>query len=311
MRIAITGGTGFIGRHLARLLIKEGHVVVLIARGFDDRDKEIRSLKQAEFISTDLNNQEKLTEVFKDCEAVAHCAGINREIGQQTYQKVHVEGAKNVVSAAKRAGVKKILLMSFLRARPKCQSPYHESKWMAEEIIRSSGLDYTIIKAGIIYGKGDHMLDHLSHAIYTIPLFASVGFFEKLIRPVSVDDITNIIKASLAENRLTNQTVAVTGPQEMLFSEAVRRVAKVLKKNIKVFPLPAWFHYLLAWVTERTMRIPLVSRAQVKMLSEGIIEGWPPCDQLPEDLKPKIRFTDEQILQGLPEPGPFNKKDFF
>jgi len=71
--------------------------------------------------------------------------------------------------------VKRILLMSFLRARPNCNSPYHESKWAAEEIVRQSGLDYTIFKAGIVYGRGDHMLDHLSHALHTLPFFATVG----------------------------------------------------------------------------------------------------------------------------------------
>jgi uncharacterized protein YbjT (DUF2867 family) len=60
----------------------------------------------------------------------------------------------NLVEAARRVGVKKIVMMSFLRARPNCGSPYHESKWAAEEIVRTSGLDYTIIKAGMVYGAG-------------------------------------------------------------------------------------------------------------------------------------------------------------
>ena len=77
--------------------------------------------------------------------------------------------------AAKAAGVKQIILLSFLRARPNCGSPYHESKWEAEEIVRKSGLDYTIFKSGVIYGKGDHMLDHLSHAFHTFPFFAFIG----------------------------------------------------------------------------------------------------------------------------------------
>jgi NADH dehydrogenase len=64
--------------------------------------------------------------------------------------------------------------MSFLRARPKCGTACHESKWAAEEIVRSFELDYTVIKAGMIYGRGNHMLDHLSHSLYTLPCFATV-----------------------------------------------------------------------------------------------------------------------------------------
>ncbi|GAA4385573.1 hypothetical protein GCM10023152_36560 [Agromyces bauzanensis] len=117
-----------------------------------------------------------MTRAFEGCEVVAHCAGINREIGDRTYQRVHIEGTANVIEAAKRAGVRKVIMLSFLRARPDCGSPYHESKWAAEELIRDSGLDYTILKAGMIYGRGDHLIDHLSHTVQTLPVFATVGF---------------------------------------------------------------------------------------------------------------------------------------
>ena len=189
MKIAITGGTGFVGRHLARNLSADGHHVVLIARGKDSRDPAIRSLANATFVPVGTGSVEQLAQAFAGCDAVAHCAGINREIGEQTYQRVHVRGTQNVVDAARTAGVRKILLLSFLRARPSCGSAYHESKWAAEEIMRNSGLDFTVIKAGMIYGKGDHMLDHLTHALHSFPLFARVGLKEKPIRPVAVEDV--------------------------------------------------------------------------------------------------------------------------
>src|SRR5215204_2729206 len=181
MKIAITGGTGFVGSHLATLLNSEGHEVVSLAR----RSR----VQKNSLIFSDLSDVEQLKEAFAGCHAVAHCAGINREIGNQTYQCVHVEGTANVVEAARAAGVEKIVLMSFLRARPNCDSPYHESKWRAEEIVRNSGLDYTIIKAGVVYGRGDHMLDHLSYALHTFPLFALVGLEEKTVRPLAVEDL--------------------------------------------------------------------------------------------------------------------------
>src|SRR5204862_7373469 len=144
----------------------------------------------------------------------------NREIGRQTYQRVHIQGTANVVEAARSAGVQKIVLMSFLRARPNCGSPYHESKWAAEELVRNSGLDFTILKSGMIYGRGDHMLDHLSRSLMTMPLFVKVGMREKPIRPVAIDDLVNVLRASLVDGRLTRSTVAVTGAEQLLLSEA-------------------------------------------------------------------------------------------
>ncbi|MBI1882353.1 MAG: SDR family NAD(P)-dependent oxidoreductase [Chloroflexi bacterium] len=309
MKIAITGGTGFVGRHLARALVNAGHEVILIARGLDRRDEAIRQLDRATFAPIGLDDEAQLAQALAGCDGLAHCAGINREIGAQTYQRVHVEGTHHVVNAARRAGVEKILLLSFLRARPNCGSPYHESKWAAEEIVRASGLDYTIIKAAMIYGLGDHMLDHLSHTLHTIPLFASVGLKERPIRPVAVEDVVRVLQAALVEGRLAHQTVAVVGPEEMNFSETVRRVAQVMGKRVYAFPMPVFFHYLLAWGCELTMVIPLVSLAQVRMLSEGIVEPLPTCDSLPDDLTPKTLLTDSQIRRGLPEMGAFGFRD--
>jgi len=305
MRIAITGGTGFIGSHLAQRLIAEGHEVVIVARG----KRSLQAGLQAKFVTGDLSDTAHLAEAFADCDAVAHCAGINREIGTQTYRKVHVEATRSVVTAAQQAGVKKILLMSFLRARPNCGSAYHESKWAAEEIVRQSGLDYTILRSGMVYGRGDHMLDHLSHALYTFPFFAMVGFKEKSIRPLAIEDLVEVMLAALIEDRLNQRTFAITGAEELYLSEAVRRVAGVTGNRPFMIRAPISFHYLLARFWELTMKVPLVARAQVRILSEGVTESALPCDQLPPDLWPKRNFTDAQIRSGLPEPGRFTLHD--
>jgi len=309
MKIAITGGTGFVGGHLARALVDGGHAVVLVARGVDRRDETIRALRNTTLAAIGTSDEQKLARAFAGCDAVAHCAGINREIGEQTYRRVHVEGTQRVVNAAKEAGAKKIALLSFLRARPDCGSGYHESKWAAEEIVRGSGLDYTILKAGVIYGKGDHMLDHLSHAFHTFPVFALVGFEDKPIRPTAVEDIVHILEASLLQGRLARQTVAVVGPEEMSLSEAVKRVARVVGRRPLYVRMPLWFHYALGWLLERIMTIPLVSIAQVRILSEGIVEPLPRAERLPEDLLPRTRFSEEQIQKGLPAAKRFGMKD--
>jgi NADH dehydrogenase len=304
MRIAITGGTGFVGRHLAQHLSSLNHQPLLVARG-----KDLRHAPVGDVVQTDLSDPDLLARGIRGCGAIAHCAGINREIGAQTYERVHIEGTRNIVKAARAAGIERILMLSFLRARPSCASPYHESKFQAEEIVRQSGLDFTILKAGMIYGLGDHMLDHLSHTLFTIPLFATVGIHERPIRPVAVSEVVRIIAAALVENRLSRQTVSVLGPETLLLSEAVRRVARVLNRPVCIVPAPVLVHRILAAICERTMKIPLVARAQVQMLAEGFLEAAPWADALPADLQPKLCFTAGQIRNGLPDPGPFTRAD--
>ena len=115
----------------------------------------------------------------------------------------------------------------------------------------------------MVYGRGDHMLDHLSHALYTFPLFAMVGLKEKGIRPLAIEDLVVILRAVIVDGRMTRKTVAVTGAEELFLSEAVQRVARVTGKKFRMVRAPIWFHYLLARGCEWTMKVPLVARAQV------------------------------------------------
>ena len=279
MRVAITGGTGFVGRNLAERL--DDAVVVSRRSGVDITDVEA------------------LARSFEGCDAVAHCAGINREIGDQTFRRVHVDGTRAVVEAARRAGVKRIVLVSFLRARPDCGSGYHESKWQAEEIVRASGIPHTILKSGMIYGPGDHMVDHVTKAVRTLPFFWTVGYRERTARPVPVEDAVDVLVAAL-EGRIAEPTIAVLGVDEVTLGEAIRRIARVAGRRPAYIPVPTWMVRVLAQVTEWTMVVPLVAKAQARMLAEGVSEPAPFAPEAPVDIRPARSFDDERIRAALP-----------
>lgn len=287
MRVAITGGSGFVGRHLAE---RFDDAVVISRRS-----------------GVDITDVDALAAAFEGCDAVAHCAGINREIGDQTFRRVHVEGTRAVVEAARRAGVRRIVMVSFLRARPDCGSGYHESKWEAEEIVRGSGIPHTILKSGMIYGPGDHMVDHVTRAVRTLPLFWTVGYRERTARPVPIDDAVDVLVAAL-EGRIPDPTVAVMGVDEVTLGEAIRRIARVAGRRPAFLPVPVWTVRMLAQLTEWIMVVPLVAKAQARMLAEGVSEAAPPVPEVPVGLRPSRPFSDERIRAALPE-GRFGLSD--
>lgn len=300
MKVAITGGTGFIGRHLAQDLVSQGHEVIAIARGQYTRNTQ--SVEGATFLALDANDTDKLTQAFAGCHAVVHCAGTSVEDAKQTFQRLHVEGTRSAVTAAERAGVKKFVLVSYLNVRPNVQSEYHTTKWQGEEIVRASKLNFTILKAGLVYGQGDHLLNNLSNLFKKMPVFAAVGLREKTVRLVAVEDLVEVIRACLDEERCARQTAAVLGPEEFPFSQAARRIAKAMGKPfLIVLPFPVFFHRILAFFSERFMPKPLITKSQVQMLADGISQPTPESVPLPEELKPGTPFTEEQIRKGLPK----------
>lgn len=295
-RIAITGAAGFVGRHVSDRLRASGYDVVPLSRrtGVDLASPDPVALRAA----------------LEGCDAVIHCAGINREIGSQTYDAIHVRGTQALVDAARAVGVARISVLSFLRARPDGPTAYHRTKWAAEAIIRESGIPYTVLKAGVIHGRGDHMLDHLSHALYSFPVFGLVGMREQPVRPVAVDDVARILEAAaLGDERLKNQTVAVLGPDELALGDAVRRVAGTIGRRPVYLRLPILAHLALAKVCEAAMRVPLISIAQVHILAEGVVEASPPASPPRADLAPTTPFSKAVIRAGLPEPGAFRCRD--
>ncbi|MEZ5992567.1 MAG: NAD(P)H-binding protein [Planctomycetota bacterium] len=293
MKVAITGGNGFVGVEAAKLLREQGHEPIQLSRRNNGDVGDVSALRGG----------------FAGCEAVVHAAGINREIGDQTYIRVHIDGTRNVVQAARDCGVRHVTLVSFLRARPYCGSDYHESKFASEQIVRNSGLDYTVLKPGVIYGRGDHMLDHLKRAFLTFPVFAFVGLKDQDVAPIHGTDMARILASSITDARLMNGTFYVIGPETMTLPEAVMRVAKAVNRSPITFRMPIWFHRLFAFVAERVMRVPVVAAAQVRILSEGVAEPAGGGEALPEDLLPTIPFADRSIREGLPDAGRYTLRD--
>src|SRR3984957_15149312 len=145
MLIAITGGTGFLGGHLTEALLHAGHEVRILSRRPQENSGKFAHHPKVGFRALSLSDDQKLNEALSDCDAVAHLSGINREIQAGDFQACHVQSTKHIAVAAQKAHLKKIIYISYLRARPDKTSKYLQSKWDGEEAVRAASLDYTVI----------------------------------------------------------------------------------------------------------------------------------------------------------------------
>lgn len=146
------------------------------------------------------------------------------------------------------------------------------------------------------------MVDHVTKAVRTLPVFGTVGFRERGVRPVAVEDAVQVLVAAL-EGRIPEPTIAVMGAERLELGAAVRRVARVAGRRPLFVALPLWAIRVLAVVTEWAMVVPLVARSQARMLGEGVTEAAPSAPEAPVGIRPVHGFDEDRIRAALPTGG--------
>lgn len=270
MRVFLTGGTGFVGSHMLRRLTREGHHVRAIVRDPRKAEQRFGRSDSVEFVAGDVVTGEGLREGIAGCDAVIHLVGIILESGNTTFEKVHHEGTRSVLLAAKDAAIQKFVQMSALGARPNGVSAYQTTKWKAEEVVRKSGLNFTILRPSIIFGPGDGFVTQMVQVMRSAPLFRPVvGNGRYPFRPIYIDDVVDCFVQSLASGRATNQTIELGGPQELTLEELLKQIADCVGVRKPAVHVPFSVMYWNAAVLERIMQRPPVTTEQLRMLKEG------------------------------------------
>ncbi|MDA1013348.1 MAG: NAD(P)H-binding protein, partial [Planctomycetota bacterium] len=178
MNVMVAGGSGFLGRHVISELTSRGHRVVLLSRG----TRSEFETDDVECIACDVTVAKLPLDRMRDCDAIVNLIGIKRESGDQSFARVHVEATKHLIEAAREVGLRRFIHISVVAARSDSRHRYHDTKWQAEELVRESGLDFTILKPGVIYGPGDDMITHLVKMIRFCPLFPVVGKGDSILQ---------------------------------------------------------------------------------------------------------------------------------
>lgn len=306
MRIAVTGATGFVGTHLTRRLCDRGDDLVVLARGRRSIPAHLRSTS---IIHGSVADRHAVDRAVDAVDAIVHLAGINHERGSQTYGAVHVRGTANVVAAAAEAGVDRLVVTSYLRARPGTSSPYLSSKWRTEQLVRAAGVPSTILKPAGIFGRGDQLLTSLARWIRTLPVLP-VPWAAPPLRPVAVDDVATVLTAAITDDRMAGRTYALMGPATVRVSELARRVARQLDTVYAPVPVPAAV-LTVGGLQEHLLSTPLLTRDSARMLIEGMTEPRPTrvCEPVPADMVPRTAPNPQYLRGALDDPSPLRLSD--
>jgi NADH dehydrogenase len=211
--------------------------------------------------------------------------GIISEVGESTFENVHVRGTRNVIAAAQEQGVKRFVHMSALGTRPNALSRYHQTKWQAEEIVRGSGLDYTIFKPSLIFGPRDMFVNLFVKIIRRSPIVPILGKRDAKFQPVAIETVAGAFVKSLAEVRSVGQTFDLAGPQLFTLSEIIDQILAVMKRKRLKVPIPAAVARIQAGFLEFLFskilrKAPPLNRDQLIMLREDNIGNAQTANEL-------------------------------
>ena len=267
--ILVTGATGFIGSHLLQRMRKEGMPVRALVR----EAAKARPLQDmgVELATGAVSDRAALEKAAAGCERVIHLVGIIQEAPGQTFQAVHVDGTKNLLDAAKKAEVQHVVFQSALGTRPKAKSAYHRTKWEAEELVRASGIPYTILRPSLIYGPGDQFTIRLADMIRMSPVVPVIGSGRSKVQPLFIDDMTACLVKTVMSDAFLNEIYELGGPEQLTYAQVTAAIAEALGVKRPTIHLPLFFMQPMARMLELVLPKPPVTTDQLIMLQEDSV----------------------------------------
>ena len=262
-RILITGGTGFVGSEIRKALAdRELRLLV--------RDpSSVRDAGAAELVRGDVLDPASLEPAMAGVDAVIHLVAIIEESGDKTFDLVIRQGSENVVTAARNAGVRRLVHMSALGAQPNPAYPYLNAKWGAEQAVRQSGLEWTIIRPSVIFGPRDGFVNVLAGLIRRAPIIPVVGSGESKFQPVAVGEVAAVYRAVLDDPTAIGQTYELGGGETYSYEEMLDVIAAQLGKRKPKLHLPVGLMRTVVAVSSplpKSLRPP-VTKEQLNMLA--------------------------------------------
>lgn len=295
MKLFLTGATGFVGGHLLKRLLREGHEVRCLVRSGAWAAR--LAGQGAKPFPGDILEPQTVVAGMKGADAVIQLVGIIKEIGAATFERVHFEGAKNVIDVAKQNGIRKFIQMSALGVRPNARSRYHQTKYRAEEYLKGSGLEYTIFRPSVIFGPGDGFVNLVADLVRKAPIVPLPGGGHNRLQPVSVYDVAEFFTQALVTPRSSRQTLDLGGPENLEYREIVRRVMQVLGKKKPTVSVPISLMKIPVFLMDRLIpRWAPLTWDQFLMLQEDNV-----CDMKPAlNIFPiRLRKFEEGIREYL------------
>jgi len=278
MNVSLIGGTGFVGCHIVERLLAAGHRPRLLVRaGSEDKVEEP---DRCELIAGDVDEPVAVGDCLQGADAAIYLIGILREFPGRgiTFERLQWKAVEQAIRTAREGGVRRFLLMSANGVRPD-GTPYQRTKYLAEEAVKESGLDWTIFRPSVIFGDPCGRMEFCTQlkrdiidSLLPAPLFyeglmpLNAGAFE--LAPVHVEDVAEAFVRALELPDSIGHTYPLCGPDNLTWKQILTRIAAAAGRTKLMLPAPAFAVKLAAGALDSQPWFPITGD-QIRMLLEG------------------------------------------
>ena len=237
MRVLVIGGTGFVGTALTRELVDRGHDVTVLSRSPGDADLPagVRT------VAGDVTDYESVESAFEEQDAAVNLVALSPLFqpsgGRGMHERVHLGGTENVVRAAEARGVSRLVQLSALGADPDGPTAYIRAKGRAEEMVRDSTLDWTIVRPSVVFGEGGEFVD-FTRKLTTPYVTGLPGGGRTRFQPIGVDDLAPMLAAAVEDDAHVGETYELGGPEVLTLAAVARLVYRAEGRSSTVLPVP-------------------------------------------------------------------------
>jgi uncharacterized protein YbjT (DUF2867 family) len=248
-RVCVVGGSGFLGGHVVEALSAERYLVRVPSRD-RERAKALILLPTVDVLDADVHDPATLARLMHGTDAVINLVGVLHDgHGTRRFSQAHVELTRKIIAACAQTGVRRYLHMSALGADVNGPSRYQRTKGAAETLVRESGLDWTIFRPSVIFGRQDRFLNMFAQLLKFLPVIF-LGRPRARFQPVFVEDVAAAIVASVGNRESFGKTYELAGPRVYSLRELVVLVGNLTGYRRPVIGLGDTLSYLQALMLE-------------------------------------------------------------
>jgi uncharacterized protein YbjT (DUF2867 family) len=295
VKVLVTGGTGFVGPRVVRAIVEAGHDVRALARS--RKSGANAAALGAEVVEGDMTEAASLRIAVQGVDAIVHLVAIRQGKPEQ-FQRVMVDGTRDLLAAAREIGVARFVQMSALGVTEETKDlvPYYGAKWEQEQLVDGSGLPYVIFRPSFVFGREGGILPTFRRIAKVAPVTPITGSGRQRIQPIWIGDVASYFAQSLTKAEATNRTFELGGPDRVTWNEFWERLKRALGVRRPTVHVPMGFMRANALVTERLPgNIPL-TRDLLKMLEAG--DNVVSNDHAVETFRIPLVQLDEQLRRA-------------